>query len=208
MGALTLKAASIVLPLLKAKKVTPKMILKMLEEILRVRARLKALEELAAQAQELKIGYGKDDPGTKRLRQDPRLPRPQATPEKSALAGVQKADVEKSRPATRRLISMQCGGIDELRPPPELRALTTLLHLRAIRRHTLTDSCQTKSNRCRSPTGSKVGLSTHRSSGNASLSSVLSETVFGAPAYSGQRKSPRLSQGIFARRIRCTRLLR
>ena len=62
MGALALKAASIVLPLLKAKKVTPKMILKMLEEILRVRARLKALEELAAQAQELKIGYGKDDP--------------------------------------------------------------------------------------------------------------------------------------------------
>jgi len=36
----------------------------------------------------------------------------------------------------------------------------------------------------------------------------LVRTVFGAPAYSGQRKSPRLSQGIFARRIRCTRLLR
>ena len=59
---LTEKAASIIMPLLKAKKVTPKMIQVMLDEILRVRGRLNALDELAKQAQELKMGYGANDP--------------------------------------------------------------------------------------------------------------------------------------------------
>jgi hypothetical protein len=93
------KAASIVLPVLRAKKVTAKMIHVMLEEILsarkefqskgtrpnfnehllsipkgpsldlplatlqrREKARLKVLDDLAKQAQELRMGYGKDDP--------------------------------------------------------------------------------------------------------------------------------------------------
>ena len=93
------KAASIVMPMLRAKKVTAKMIHLMLEEILsarkelqskgirpnfneyllaipkgpnldvplatlqrREKARLKVLDELAKQAQELRIGYGPDDP--------------------------------------------------------------------------------------------------------------------------------------------------
>ena len=100
---LRLRAASIVMPLLRAKTVTPKIIQAMLEEVLKVRkelhsksnhlnfveylrkipnepnldvslatlktrqrserdARLKALDELAKQAQEPKMGYGADDP--------------------------------------------------------------------------------------------------------------------------------------------------
>jgi hypothetical protein len=93
---LTLKAAAIALPLLKAKEMTIPLVHKMLRDIIRARGevdsviatlipalnpaetknrmkemaeftkqeagRLKALDELAKQAQELKMGYGADDP--------------------------------------------------------------------------------------------------------------------------------------------------